>query len=214
MAVTQENTGDEIAAHAPARKERGRRRAARRRSQGSQPRPTRTRSHSLSRSHTHTFSHSRMHTHSNLHAHTHRRTRAYTHAHTHTHARTDSRTRTHAHSPPPPRSVCRPLPHSGPLTPRDSLARRGSSTPSSGASASQGLPISENKRQALDARHERPQDRQSAGPSGHARHRQTQARRVSHRGGRGLPAAAGPGGHVNTCSAWHHSLFCFSAVDT
>lgn len=53
MAVTQENTGDEIAAHAPARKERGRRRAARRRSQGSQPRPARTRSHSLSRSHTH-----------------------------------------------------------------------------------------------------------------------------------------------------------------
>lgn len=108
MAVTQENTGDEIAAHAPARKERGRRRAARRRSQGSQPRPARTRSHSLSRSHTHTFSHSRMHTHSTSHAHTHRRTRAYTHAHTRTHARTDSRTRTHAHSPPPPRSVCRP----------------------------------------------------------------------------------------------------------
>lgn len=212
MAVTQENTGDEIAAHAPARKEAGAGPpAGGRRALSPDPHArahTHSHAHTLTRSHTHacTLTRPRMLTLTGAHVHTHTHTLMRAHRLTHSHTLT--------RSPPPPRSVCRPLPHSGPLTPRDSLARRGSGTPSSGASASQGLPVSENKRQALDARHERPQDRQSAGPSGHARHRQTRARRVSHRGGRGLPAAAGPGGHVNTCSAWHHSLFCFSAVDT
>lgn len=100
MAVTQENTGDEIAAHAPARKEAGAGPpAGGRRALSPDPHArahTHSHAHTLTRSHTHacTLTRPRMLT--------------LTGAHVHTHARTDSRTRTHARSPPPPRSVCRP----------------------------------------------------------------------------------------------------------
>lgn len=100
MAVTQENTGDEIAAHAPARKEAGAGPpAGGRRALSPDPHArahTHSHAHTLTRSHTHacTLTRPRMLT--------------LTGTHVHTHARTDSRTRTHARSPPPPRSVCRP----------------------------------------------------------------------------------------------------------
>lgn len=106
MAVTQENTGDEIAAHAPARKEAGAGPpAGGRRALSPDPHArahTHSHAHTLTHSHTHacTLTRPRMLTLTGAHVHT--------HAHTRTHARTDSRTRTHAHSPPPPRSVCRP----------------------------------------------------------------------------------------------------------
>lgn len=87
MAVTQENTGDEIAAHAPARKEAGAGPpAGGRRALSPDPH---ARAHTHSHAHTLTRSHTHACTHSTSHAHTHRHTlilaRAQTHALAHTH---------------------------------------------------------------------------------------------------------------------------------
>lgn len=100
MAVTQENTGDEIAAHAPARKEAGAGPpAGGRRALSPDPHArahTHSHAHTLTRSHTHACTLTRSHTHTCTLTRTRMLTLIGAHMHTHTHTLILTRAQTHA----------------------------------------------------------------------------------------------------------------------